>query len=100
MIEKERQSEAEAGFPAERIEEQVGDIEKLELPDNFADLVISNCAIILTPNKEAAYREAFRILKPGGRLAISNMVFSEKIAPEMKERFQSIWTGVVGGGHF
>ncbi|MBU2415617.1 methyltransferase domain-containing protein [Patescibacteria group bacterium] len=97
MIEKERQSEAEVGLPAERIEEQVGDIEKLELPDSFADVVISNCVIILTPNKEAAYREAFRVLKPGGRLAISDMVFSEKINPEIKERFQSIWAGVVGG---
>ena len=97
MIEKERQSETEAGFPAGRIEEQVGDIEKLEFPDSFADVVISNCVIILTPNKEAAYREAFRILKPGGRLAISDMVFSEKIDPEIKERFQSNWAGVVGG---
>ncbi|MBU1204632.1 MAG: methyltransferase domain-containing protein, partial [Nanoarchaeota archaeon] len=97
MIEKEEQSETEAGFSASRIEEHVGDIEKLQLPDNFADVVISNCVIILTPDKEAAYREAFRILKPGGRLAISDMVFSEKIDSEIKERFQSIWAGVVGG---
>jgi len=97
MIEKEGQSETEAGLPAERIEEQVGDIEKLELPDSLADAVISNCVIILTPNKEAAYSEAFRILKPGGRLAISDVVFSEKINPAITERFQSIWAGVVGG---
>ncbi|MFH1889553.1 MAG: methyltransferase domain-containing protein [Nanoarchaeota archaeon] len=97
MIKQERQSEAEAGFPETRIEERVGDIEKLELPDSFTDVVISNCVIILTPNKEAAYQEAFRILKSGGRLAISDMVFSEKIDPEIKERFQSIWAGVVGG---
>jgi SAM-dependent methyltransferase/copper chaperone CopZ len=97
MIEKEEQSEAEADFPAQRIEEYVGDIEELKFPDSFADVVISNCVIILTPNKEAAYREAFRILKPGGRLAISDMVFSEKIDPEIKERFQSTWAGVVGG---
>lgn len=97
MIEKEGQSEAEAGFPSSRIEEHVGDIEKLELPDNFANVVMSNCVIILTPNKEAAYKEAFRILKPGGRLAISDMVFSEKIDPQIQERFQSIWAGVVGG---
>ena len=97
MIEKVRQSEAEAGFPATRIEEKIGDIEKLELPDSFADVVTSNCSIILMPDKEAVYRQAFRILKPGGRLAISDMIFSEEIEPEIKERFQSIWAGVLGG---
>lgn len=98
MIKKEEQSEVEAGFPVERIEEYVGDIEKLDLPDNFADVVTSNCVIVLAPDKEAVYREAFRILKPGGRLAISDMIFSEKIDPEIEERLRSVWAGGIGGG--
>ncbi|MBU4346050.1 MAG: methyltransferase domain-containing protein [Candidatus Omnitrophica bacterium] len=97
MIEKAKQAVAEAGLEDRRIELYVGDIEKLQLPDSFADVVISNCVIILVPNKEKVYKEAFRILKPGGRIAISDIVFSEKICPKMKARFESIWSGVVGG---
>jgi SAM-dependent methyltransferase len=97
MIEKAKQSVAEAGLQDGRIELYVGDIEKLQLPDGFADVAISNCVIVLVPNKDAAYQEAFRILKPGGRVAISDIVFAEKISPELKERFQSTWAGIVGG---
>ncbi|MFQ5870415.1 MAG: methyltransferase domain-containing protein, partial [Candidatus Zixiibacteriota bacterium] len=67
------------------------------LPDGFADVVISNCVINLCPDKEAVYRETFRILKPGGRLAISDIVMREKIDPQVKGRFQSTWAGCVGG---
>ena len=51
----------------------------------------------MCPDKEAVFREAFRILKPGGRLAISDIVYTEKIDPTVKERFQSTWAGCVGG---
>ena len=68
----------------------------MELPDGVADAVISNCVINLCPDKEAVYREAFRILKPGGRLAISDIVYAGKIDPEVCERFQSTWAGCVG----
>lgn len=97
MIEKAKQAVVETGLKDRGIEFYVGNIEKLQLPDSFADVVISNCVIILVPNKDSAYREAFRILKPGGRIAISDIVFSEKIHPKMKARFESTWSGVVGG---
>jgi ubiquinone/menaquinone biosynthesis C-methylase UbiE/copper chaperone CopZ len=97
MIEKATQAVAEAGLQDRKIEFYVQDIEKLKLPDKLADVAISNCVIVLVPNKDAAYKEVFRILKPGGRIAISDIVFAEKIAPEIKERFQSTWAGILGG---
>src|SRR5271166_2180357 len=75
----------------------VGDLAESYLPDDFADAVISNCVINLCPDKEAVYREAFRILKPGGRLAISDVDYSEKPAHEVKSRFEATWAGCVGG---
>ena len=73
------------------------DMDRLDLPDGFADVVISNCVINLCPDKDAVYREAFRVMKIGGRLAISDIILSEKIAPERTERLQSTWTGCLGG---
>lgn len=96
MIERAKQAVAEAGL-ADTVKLLVGDMEQLELPDEFANVVISNCVINLCPDKEAVYREAFRILKPGGRLAISDIVYTEKIDPQVQERFQSAWAGCVGG---
>lgn len=96
MIMRAQQAVAEAGLK-DTVELLVADMERLELPDGFADVVISNCVINLCPDKEAVYREAFRILKPGGRLAISDIVYTEKIDPQVQERFQSTWAGCVGG---
>ncbi|MFQ5721658.1 MAG: methyltransferase domain-containing protein [Candidatus Aminicenantales bacterium] len=96
MIERAKQAVTEADL-ADTVELLVADMDQIELPDGFADVVISNCVINLCPNKEAVYREAFRILKPGGRLAISDIVYTEKVDSLVQERFQSTWAGCVGG---
>jgi len=96
MIERAHQAVAEKGL-ADRVELHVGDIAKLELPDSIADVVISNCVVNLCPDKDAVYHEAYRILKPGGRLAISDITLMEEIAPELRERFQSAGAGCLGG---
>jgi SAM-dependent methyltransferase len=96
MIERAGGAVAEAAL-TDTVKLVVTDTEALDLPDGFADVVISNCVINLCPDKEAVYREAFRILKPGGRLAISDIVYSEKINAEVQEHFRSTWAGCVGG---
>ncbi|MEW6456939.1 MAG: methyltransferase domain-containing protein [Acidobacteriota bacterium] len=96
MIMRAKQAVADAGLK-DAVELLVADMEQLELPDGFADVVMSNCVINLCQDKEAVYREAFRILKPGGRLAISDIVYTERVDPQVQERFQSTWAGCVGG---
>ncbi|MEE8393793.1 MAG: methyltransferase domain-containing protein [Rhodospirillales bacterium] len=96
MIERAKQTAAEAGL-TETTGFVAADLERVELADGVADVVISNCVINLHPDKEAVYREAFRILKPGGRLAISDIVHAGEIDPGVGERFQSTWAGCVGG---
>ena len=76
----------------------IGDLEHFEkMPDSSADVIISNCVICLDPNKKAIYREAFRILKPGGRLAISDIVDTGDLDPQVEERFELVWQGPFGG---
>lgn len=97
MIERAKHAVVEAGLQDRHIELRVGDMEKTQLSDGFADVVISNCVINLCPDKDAVYKEAFRILHPGGRLAISDIVLTERIDPQLQERFQSTWAGCLGG---
>jgi arsenite methyltransferase len=96
MIERAKQAVADAGL-SDAVKFVVADMGALDLPDGFADVVISNCVINLCPDKDAVYREVFRILKPGGRLAISDIVYLEKVNPQVLERFRSTWAGCVGG---
>lgn len=97
MIERAKQTVAETGLQDRNIELRVADMAKSQLPNSFADIVISNCVINLCPDKDAIYEEAFRIVRPGGRLAISDIVLTEDINPQLRERFQSTWAGCLGG---
>ena len=97
MIDRAKQAVTEAGLKDRDIELRVADMGNSELPGNFADVVTSNCVINLCPDKEAVYEEASRILRSGGRLAISDIVFTEYIDSQLLERFQSTWAGCLGG---
>jgi SAM-dependent methyltransferase len=73
-----------------------GTIEAVPLPDATADVVISNCVINLATDKQAVLREAFRVLKPGGRLAVADMVEVEPLSPAIKAALDA-WAGCVAG---
>ena len=73
-----------------------GDIEQIPLPDNSIDLIISNCVINLSPNKDQVLKEAFRVLKPGGRLAVSDIVVRGAMPQEIRHSVE-LWAGCVAG---
>jgi arsenite methyltransferase len=81
---------------AENVEFLRGEIEHIPLPDNCVDVVISNCVINLSSDKAQVLREAFRVLKPGGRFAVSDVVTRGEIRPEIR-RNVLLWVGCVAG---
>jgi ubiquinone/menaquinone biosynthesis C-methylase UbiE len=97
MIERAKQAVTEAGLQDVNIEFRTAFLDKTQLPDDSADVVISNCVINLCPDKDAVYKEAFRILRVSGRIGISDVVFTERVASELRERFRSTWAGCLGG---
>lgn len=97
MIERAKQAVTGAGLQDRDIEFRTAYLEETQLPGNLADVVISNCVINLCPDKEAVYQEAYRILRPDGRIVISDIVLTENIALELRERFQATWAGCLGG---
>jgi len=73
-----------------------GEIEHIPLPDNSVDVIISNCVINLSADKDKVLREAFRVLKPGGRFAVSDVVTRGEMLPEIR-RSVLLWVGCVAG---
>jgi arsenite methyltransferase len=81
---------------AENIEFLKGDIESIPLPDNTVDVIISNCVINLSADKDKVLREALRVLKPGGRFAVSDVVIRGEMLPEIRQSVLA-WVGCIAG---
>lgn len=80
----------------ENVEFLKGEIEYIPLPDNAVDVIISNCVINLSADKDRVLREAFRVLKPGGRFAVSDVVTRGEITPEIRQSVL-LWVGCIAG---
>lgn len=80
----------------ENVEFLRGEIENIPLPDNSVDVIISNCVINLSSDKDTVLREAFRVLKPGGRFAVSDVVTRGNVNPKIRESML-LWAGCIAG---
>ena len=94
MLALARENQRKAGI--ENVEFLKGEIESIPLPDNSVDVVISNCVINLSGDKGRVLREAFRVLKPGGRFAVSDVVTRGKV-PEAVRQNMLLWVGCIAG---
>ena len=94
MLALARENQRKAG--ATNVEFLKGAIEAIPLPDASVDVIISNCVINLSSDKDAVLREAFRVLKPGGRFAVSDVVVRGEVPPEVR-RSMELWVGCIAG---
>jgi SAM-dependent methyltransferase len=94
MLAAARENQQRAG--ATNVEFLKGTIEAIPLPDQSVDVVISNCVINLSPDKDRVLREAFRVLRPGGRFAVSDVVIRGALPDEVRRSLE-LWVGCVGG---
>jgi len=94
MLALARENQRKAGV--ENVEFLKGEIEQIPLPDNSVDVIISNCVINLSADKDRVLREAFRVLKPGGRFAVSDVVVRGEVPAEVRRNVE-LWIGCVAG---
>jgi len=94
MLALARENQKKAGV--ENVEFLKGEIENIPLPDSSVDVIISNCVINLSADKDKVLREAFRVLKPGGRFAVSDVVTRGAMPPEIREKVL-LWVGCIAG---
>ncbi len=94
MLALARENQKRAGI--ENVEFLEGEMENIPLPDNSVDVIISNCVINLSADKDRVLREAFRVLKPGGRFAVSDVVVRGEVPAEVRKNVE-LWTGCIAG---
>jgi arsenite methyltransferase len=94
MLELARENARKGGFS--NVEFRLGEIENLPVGDNQVDIIISNCVINLSPNKKRVFEEAFRVLKPGGRLMVSDIVLLKDLPEEIKNSVAA-YVGCIAG---
>jgi arsenite methyltransferase len=94
MLALARENQRKAGV--ENVEFIKGEIEKIPLPDSSVDVIISNCVINLSADKDRVLAEAFRVLRPGGRFAVSDVVVRGEIPPEIRRNVE-LWVGCLAG---
>src|SRR5688572_13777155 len=94
MLALARENQAKAG--ARNVEFLKGQIEAIPLPDASVDVIISNCVINLSADKDRVLAEAFRVLKPGGRFAVSDVVVMGEVSPELLRNME-LWVGCIAG---
>jgi arsenite methyltransferase len=94
MLALARENQRKAGI--ENVEFLKGEIENIPLPDNSVDVIISNCVINLSADKDRVFREAVRVLKPGGRFAVSDVVVRGDVPAEVRRNME-LWVGCIAG---
>jgi len=94
MVDKARQTASRYGY--QNVEFRLGEVENLPVAEGSVDVVISNCVINLSPDKLATFREAYRVLKPGGRMLISDLVTEGELPEDIRRSFAA-WGGCIGG---